>query len=154
MSRKRPAGQIQSSQMLEIASKLMPNATFTDGSIEALRVCQTSFLHQLAHELVALDKFSYTPNDVVEALTSMGMEDIAQEALRRCCCETTAAMSSTTAGELTITTASEGKSAKPSTKARKKKAPKWSQEMEDEQERLLAQTKKDMEQQHMDASQI
>jgi hypothetical protein len=152
MSRKRPAGQIQSSQMLEIASTLMPDASFTDGSIEALRVCQTNFLHQLAHELVALDKFSYTPDDVVDALTSMGMADVAQEALRRCC-DTQGNATVSTAGESTITTDSNVKSAKPPTKARKKKAPKWNQEMEDEQERLLAQTKKEMEQQHMDASQ-
>ena len=148
MSRKRPAGQIQSSQMLEIASKLIPKATFTDGSIEALRVCQTNFLQQLAHELVALDKFTYTPNDVVEALTSMGMADIAHEAFRSCCDAKGAATE--TIGQSTPTTASDGNSVKRTRKAGKKKAPKWSQEMEDEQERLLAKTKTDMEEQHRD----
>ena len=147
MSRKRPAGQIQSSQMLEIASKLMPNASFTDGSIEALRVCQTDFLQQLAHELATLDKFSYTSNDVVEALTNMGMEDIAQEALRWCCCDTKGTGPSSLGVDSTITNVSDGNSSKATKKARKKKAAKWSQEMEDEQERLLAQTKKDMDEQ-------
>jgi hypothetical protein len=128
MSRKRPP--ILPAQMLEICLQICPETSFTDGSIEALRVCQTNFLEQVSEELVALDKFSYTPKDVFDALTKMGLSEIADEALRR------------TEGEKQAPTKAQAK------KIRRRKAVKWSQEMEDEQERMLAQTKKEMEEQH------
>ena len=180
MSRKRPAGQIQSSQMLEIASKLSPGSTFTDGSIEALRRCQSSFLDQLSHQLITLDKFTYTTADVQQALEIMGMTDIAQEACLRqrqnpqgiahpppppssstpntCLGNIDPQDPTNHSSESTITTTSTtlatavSNTATTKKRGRKKKAiPKWSQELEDEQERLLAQTKKDMDEKHGDA---
>lgn len=181
MSRKRPAGQIQSSQMLEIACKLSPGSTFTDGSIEALRRCQSNFLDQLSHQLITLDKFTYTPADVQKALENMGMTDIAQEACYRqqkdsrgippptttpnTCLGNTDQQdpTSSTHGSVVTTTnicttleTTGSKTATRTTtttkRGRKKKVmPKWSQELEDEQERLLAQTKRDMDEKHGDA---
>ena len=182
MSRKRPAGQIQSSQMLEIACKLSPGSTFTDGSIEALRRCQSNFLDQLSHQLITLDKFTYTPADVQKALENMGMTDIAQEACYRqqkdsrgkpppppptlnTCLGNTDQQdpTSSTHGSIITTTniftTLETTGSKTATRTntttkrgRKKKVmPKWSQELEDEQERLLAQTKRDMDEKHGDA---
>ena len=172
MSRKRPAGQIQSSQMLEIASKLSPGSTFTDGSIEALRQCQSNFLEQLSHQLIKLDKFTYTPTDVHQALDNMGMAEIAQEACLRqgrnplgTTTDSThpqdptshmphSVEATTTATTFTTSTTATTTTTTATTKKRgrkKKVVPKWSQELEDEQERLLAQTKRDMDEKHGDA---
>ena len=176
MSGKRPiVGEIKSSQMLEITSQLMPDAMFTNGSIEALRRCHTSFVQRLAHELVALDKFSsYTPKDVVEACHGMGVAEIAKDAMRRMLShedDDAAAAAAESFGEVPCTI-NRGKSAhtrksiptsitvrsndrriadansKEKTrmeKRKKRKIPnKWSLEMEEEQERLLKQSKTDI----------
>ena len=138
--------------------------------IEALRQCQSTFLEQLSHQLIKLDKFTYTPADVRQALDNMGMAEIAQEAClrqgqnpqstttdRTHAQDPTSHMrhsdaTTTTTTFTTSTTATATTAATTKKRGRKKKVvPKWSQELEDEQERLLAQTKRDMDEKHGDA---
>lgn len=140
MSRKRAAGQIAPSQMLEIATRIVAwsepkttvetATTFTDGAIEGLRVSHHCFLERLAAEVAKRDKLLVSQNDVVEALREMGLTELAQEALRRCA-------------------APSAKGAK-ARKKRGSKNQKWTKEMEEEQEKLFAQSKEFMEQLHAD----
>jgi hypothetical protein len=135
MSRKRPAGQIAPCQMLEIATSIANSSsparstatTFTDGAIEGLRTSHHKFLQRIAEELVKQDKDVVSQNDVVTALNEMGLSELAQEAVGMC-----------TGGAATG-----GKSKK---RKKIKTKMKWTKEMEDEQEKLLAQSKEAMEQ--------
>jgi hypothetical protein len=144
MSRKRPAGQIAPCQMLEIATSISNSSslvsgasttTFTDGAIEGLRISHHAFLQRVAEELAKQDKDVVSQTDVVAALTEMGLSEMAQEAVGLCEQQQKQGGAATGA-----------KGIKPKKWKKLKSKVKWTKEMEEEQEKLLAQSKEAMEQ--------
>lgn len=115
-SRKRPATQFSTNVVLKIAEQLLPQATITNGAVEGLRISVVSLLNRLAQEFADLDHVLVTNEDVIAAMTKLGLADVAQDALSQ---------------------------TQQPKKRRKKK--KWDATLVEDQEKLLAQTMKDME---------
>lgn len=115
-SRKRPSSQFSTNVVLKIAEQLLPQATITNGAVEGLRISIVSLLNRLAQEFADLDHVLVTNEDVVAAMTKLGLSDVAQDALSQ---------------------------TQQPKKRRKKK--KWDATLVEDQEKLLAQTMKDME---------
>ena len=115
-SRKRPSSQFSTNVVLKIAEQLLPQATITNGAVEGLRISIVSLLNRLAQEFADLDHVLVTNEDVVAAMTKLGLSDFAQDALSQ---------------------------TQQPKKRRKKK--KWDATLVEDQEKLLAQTMKDME---------
>jgi hypothetical protein len=106
----------------------LPPEEFSPGAVEALRLCHIQFLSRITTELAQLgnddEQLTIQPSHVDECLEKMGFSDY------------TAKLANSTA------TSTQKKAA-----SRSKKPKKWTPEMEAEQERLLAQSKKTVEQQ-------
>lgn len=139
---KRAAGLIPSSQLLDMATSFANSAntttttTFTDGAIEGLRISHHTFLHRLAEEIAKQDKDVVSQKDVLAAMNELGLSELAQEAV--------GLQLQQQAGGTTTGSASK--------KWKKSKSKvKWTKEMEEEQEKLLAQSKEAMEAQAQQA---
>jgi hypothetical protein len=127
MSKKRALN--PSSQMKDIISYISSeSASFTEGALEALCVSQVDFLQCLSRQLVTMDKGTYSRQDIAEALNLMGMNDIQQRAWELF-------------GKLP------SDDSKQASKQVKRKRGQWSQDLEDEQERLLRKSRNEVENQ-------
>jgi hypothetical protein len=124
MSKKRTLN--PSSQMKDILSHISTDSTsFTEGALEALCISQVDFLQCISRQLVVMDKATYSIEDITAALNLMGMQDIQQMAW-----------------DLYSKLPDDKNKAQ-----NKSKRTKWSQDLEDEQERLLTKSRNEVENQ-------
>mmetsp|Transcript_8390 Transcript_8390/g.12175 ORF Transcript_8390/g.12175 Transcript_8390/m.12175 type:complete len:150 (+) Transcript_8390:65-514(+) len=122
---------LSSSQIANVSQTLCPHHSMTNGAVEGLRVSFEMFLARLGKELSSdtdEGQKSLSPKEVMDALTRMGLQELAQEASEYLA-------EKTVVGE---------KNSKTKRKPKKRKKIEWTLEMEQEQERLLAKSKKHM----------